>query len=124
VIAVVVAVAFTVCVTFADVLPMKLVSPAYTAESVSVPAAGKVIEQVPAATVPVQVSPTPSLTVTLPVGVPLPGEFAVTVKLILTAWPTSDGLGVCAVIVVDVLSWFTVCDPPPEVPPLKLASPT
>jgi hypothetical protein len=36
-----------------------------------------VIEHWPAATVPVQLS-TPSLTVTLPVGVPAPGEFAET----------------------------------------------
>jgi len=49
-----------------------------------VPAAGNVIEQVPAATLAEQVSPAPSLTVTLPVGVPLPGAFATTVKAMVT----------------------------------------
>jgi hypothetical protein len=38
-----------------------------------------VIEQLPAATVPVHVSPVDAVTVTLPVGVPEPGAFAVTV---------------------------------------------
>jgi len=36
----------------------------------------------------------PSLTVTVPVGVPLPGAVAATVNVKLTAWPTADGLGV------------------------------
>ena len=65
------------------------------------PLAGNVIEQLPVATVAVQESPSPLLTVTLPVGVPLP---PVTVNVILTACPTTDGLGVCAVIVVVVLA--------------------
>jgi hypothetical protein len=58
-------------------------------------------EQVPAPTVPVQLS-TPSVTVTFPVGVPAPG--AVTVTLYETAidWPTLEGSGVSAVIVVVV----------------------
>ena len=58
---------------------------------------GKLTEQLPAATVPVQESPTPSLTVTLPVGVP---PLPVTVKVTATACPTDDGLGVCPVMVV------------------------
>ena len=62
------------------------------------------------ATLAEQVSPAPSLTVTLPVGVPLPGEFAVTVKVMLTACPTTDGLGVCAVIDVVAETWLTVWD--------------
>jgi hypothetical protein len=67
-----------------------------------VPLAGNVIEQFPTAIVAVQKSPAkPSLIVTLPVGVPLP---PVTVKVMLTACPTTDGLGVCAVIVVVVLA--------------------
>jgi len=37
------------------------------------PAVANVIEQVPAATVPVHVSPVDAITVTLPVGVPAPG---------------------------------------------------
>jgi hypothetical protein len=37
-----------------------------------------VIEQLPAATVPVQLSPVFAVTVTLPVGVPAPGALTVT----------------------------------------------
>ncbi len=61
------------------------------------PLAGNEIEQLPMATVAVQESPGPSPIVTLPVGVPL---LPVTVNVIVTACPTTDGLGVCAVIVV------------------------
>ncbi len=50
--------------------------------------------QVPAVTVPTQLSPVPSLTVTLPVGVPAPGEFTVTVKVTVIAEFTAEGLGV------------------------------
>ena len=66
----------------------------------------------PAATVPVQLSPVPSLTVTLSVPgiVPLPGEFTVTVKFTVMGWPMTEGFGVCAVIVVVVLAAFTVCE--------------
>ena len=48
------------------------------AVSVRAPRVVSVIEQDPAATVPTQLS-TPSLTVTLPVGVPAPGATATTV---------------------------------------------
>jgi len=50
----------------------------------------------------------PSLTVTVPVGVPPPGAFAVTAKAKFTAWPTADGFGVCPVIAVVVAAAFTV----------------
>src|SRR5207237_1258078 len=56
VIVVVVPPAPTVCATPADVLPAKLASPAYVAVRVLVPAVVGVNEQVPAATVPVQVT--------------------------------------------------------------------
>ena len=121
VIVVAVAAGFTVCGALADVLPVKFVSPAYTAESVLLPAAGKVIEQVPTATVAVHVSPSPSLTVTLPVGVPLPGETGVTEKFTVTDCPTTDGFGVCEAIAVVVAAWFTVWDTLPEVLPVKFA---
>ena len=78
------------------------------------------MEQLPTATAAVHESPAPSLIVTLPVGVPLP---PVTVKVIFTACPTTDGLGVCAVIVVVVLAWFTVWDSAEEVLPVKFVSP-
>jgi len=63
--------------------------------------------QLPTATVALQLS-APSLTVTVPAGVPLPGALAVTWKVKLTAWPTADGSGVFAVIVVVVAAAFTV----------------
>src|ERR1043166_3330945 len=69
---------FTVWGSPADVLPLKLRSPAYVAVSVLAPGEVKVSEQVPAATVPVQLM-VPSLTVTFPVGVPAPGELTDTV---------------------------------------------
>jgi len=65
----------------------------------------------------------PSLTVTVPVGVPPPGMFAVTVKVKLTAWPTVDGFGVCPVMVVVVAAAFTVWAVPVEALPAKLALP-
>ena len=34
----------------------------------------------------------PSMNVTVPVGVPLPGELAVTVAVKVTDWPKTDGL--------------------------------
>ncbi len=86
------------------------------------PADVKVRLQLPAATVAVQLT-VPSLTVTLPVGVPAPGEFTVTEKLTVTAWPTTEGSGVSLVIVVVVLALSTVCDSAAEALPLKLASP-
>jgi hypothetical protein len=74
---VVVSALFTVCEAAVDVLVLKFGSPPYEAVSDFVPAEVKVIAQLPAATVPVQLW-VPSLTVTMPVGVPLPGAFTVT----------------------------------------------
>jgi hypothetical protein len=81
-----------------DVDPLKLVSPAYVAVNAFAPALVNVRLHVPAATVPTQLI-VPSLTVTLPVGVPLPGALTVTLKVTGTGWPTTDGSGVSAVIV-------------------------
>jgi len=78
--------------------------------------------QLPAATLVLQLW-VPSLTVTVPVGVPLPGALADTVKLKLTTWPTADGLGVWPVIAVVVAAAFTVWDTPTDVLPAKFASP-
>src|SRR5512143_1706198 len=78
--------------------------------------------QVPAVTVPVQLS-TPSLTVTLPVGVPAPGATGATVKFTVTACPTLDGSGLSDVIVVVVSAGLTECEFAAEVLPLKLESP-
>src|SRR5579863_4348035 len=57
--------------------------------------------------VPVQLS-VPSLIVTVPVGVPLPGATAATVKLTITGSPTMEGLGVLAVMVVSVFDCLPV----------------
>src|SRR3989475_3324117 len=65
----------------------------------------------------------PSLTVTLPVGVPPPGAFATTVNAKLTAWPTADGLGACAVIVVVVPAAVTVWAVPADELPANVPSP-
>ena len=74
---VVVPTVLTVWLSSADVLVLKFASPAYTAVRAFMPGVVKVIEQVPAATVPVQLS-VPSETVTLPVGVPVPGAVTAT----------------------------------------------
>ena len=49
--------------------------------------------QLPTATLALQLW-VPSLTVTVPVGVPLHGALAATVKLKLTASPSAEGFGV------------------------------
>src|SRR6266568_4625317 len=70
---------FTVFVSLEEVLPLKLPSPAYVAwpEPFRVPVP-RVLE--------------PSLKVTVPVGVPAPGLFAVTVAVKVTDCPDTDGL--------------------------------
>src|SRR2546426_12837327 len=78
--------------------------------------------QLPVTTLALQLC-VPSLTVTVPVGVPLPGAFATTVNVKLTAWPTADGLGVCAVIVVVVPAAVTVWAVPADVLPANVPSP-
>ncbi len=87
------------------------------------PAVVTVMAQVPPATVAVHESPVPSLTVTLPVGVPLPGETGATVKVTVTACPGTEGLGDAAVMVVFVLAWFTVCVTLADALARKFASP-
>ena len=66
----------------------------------------------------------PSLIVTLPVGVPLPGALTVTLKFTVTAWPTTDGSGVSFVMFVVVSALLTWCGVPGvEALPLKFVSP-
>src|SRR6266436_5523493 len=78
--------------------------------------------QLPVATLALQLW-VPSLTVTLPVGVPPPGAFGATVNAKLTACPTADGSGVWLVIVVVVPAAVTVWDAPADVLPAKFRSP-
>src|SRR5262249_57142345 len=61
----------------------------------------------PAVRLTVHVWPAPSLTVTVPPGVPTPGGLAATVTLIVTLCPTTDGFGVLFVIVVEVSALLT-----------------
>jgi hypothetical protein len=104
------------------VLVVKFASPAYVAVRFFAPAEVGVSVQVPAATVPTQVA-VPSPAVTFPVGVPPPGATAPTVKVTVTAWPTTEGSGVWLAIVVVVPAWFTVCATPDDVLVVELASP-
>src|SRR3954454_16564073 len=67
------------------------------------------MSQAPAATMPVQLS-MPSLTVTLPPGVPAPGATGATAYCTVTACPTSEGSGASDVIVVVVSAGLTWCD--------------
>jgi hypothetical protein len=56
------------------------------------------------------------------VGVPLPGDAAVTLAVKVTDWPNTDGFA-DEVRVVFVASWFTVCASVAEVLDRKLPSP-
>jgi hypothetical protein len=122
VIVVVVLAALTVWLTPTEALAAKFASPAYVAVTERPPAELNAILQLPTATLALQLW-VPSLTVTVPVGVPLPGAFATTVNVKLAPWPTADGSGVSPVIVVAVLAEFTVWGTPAEVLPAKFASP-
>ena len=83
--------AFTVCAAPAEALPPKSASPAYVATRLREPGVTSAREQLPAATGAVQLS-TPSLTVTLPVGVPPAGGIGATANDTLTACPTTVGV--------------------------------
>jgi hypothetical protein len=64
----------------------------------------------------------PAVNVTVPVGVPDPGELAVTVAVKVTGWPCAEGFGEEVSDVVEE-SLFTVCVRALDVLPLKLLSP-
>ena len=86
----------TVCVIADDddVLPLKLVSPPYTAVILCDPTDSDVVLKVavPEPSVPVPRVVDPSMNVTVPVGVPAPGATAATVAVNVTLWPKTDGL--------------------------------
>ena len=67
-----------------------------------------VSEQLPAATDAWQVAPLPSLTVTVPVGVPLEGGAAVTLKDTVYGWPTTVVEGLMLVIAVRDCAFTTL----------------
>jgi hypothetical protein len=64
----------------------------------------------------------PSKNSTEPPGLPAPGGFTVTLAVIVTLWPTTDGFG-DEFTAVLVLAWFTVWLCTGDVLPLKLPSP-
>ena len=114
----------TVCaVGGEEELPMKFASPVYVAVRFLTPVVVKVIEQLPVATLAVQLC-VQSVTVTLPVSVvALPGAVTVTLIIIVTGWPAADGLGRWDVIVIAVLALLTLCDDAGLTLLLKFASP-
>jgi hypothetical protein len=76
---------------------------------------------VPPDSVPVPIVAPLSLNVTVPVGVPAPGETAATVAVKVTDWPKVEGF--CdELIVVVVEAWLTTCDRADEVLAVKLVS--
>jgi len=92
------------------------------AVSVFVPAVVGVSTQVAVATAAEQTSPLPSSTVTVPLGVPLPGGATRTVKTTATICPTTEGSGVWDVMAVVLAFVLTVCGLESELP-AKFASP-
>src|SRR5216683_4970017 len=102
--AVVAAILFTLWFCVPE-LPMQFVSPEYVAVSdFGLPAVVEVRLQLPAPTAAEQIS-VPSLTVTVPVGAPLPGATGATVHETVYACPTLvAGLRPGAVMVVVVLA--------------------
>ena len=116
---------FTVCVSLEEVLPLKFASPPYDALIEWEPTASVLVTNVAwpePFRVPVPRVLEPSLKVTVPVGVPAPGLFAVTVAVKVTDCPDTDGLAEELTSVV-VLAFFTVWVSVLEVLPLKVAPP-
>jgi len=69
------------------------------------------------------VFPAPLVIVTVPVGVPAPGELTVTDHFTVYVCPITDGSGKSEVMAVVVLALFTVCVKFVEVLVLKFVSP-
>ena len=100
--------AMTVCVTPAEVLPVKFALPEKVAVKVLLPGVEKLRVHCPTDTDAVQET-VPSVTVMLPLdGKPAPGAFAATLTVTKTFCPTADGLGVCETMVVVVDAGLTV----------------
>ena len=112
----------TFCARLA-VLVMKLPLPLYVAVIVSDPVGSFVVlyEAVPPVSATLASVVAPSMNVTEPVGVPLPGAFAATVAVKVTDCPKTDGFADEATEVV-VGSWVTTSFSVP-VAGLKLVSP-
>ncbi len=125
---VVVEAAFTDCVKAVDVLPLKLLSPLYSAVMECEPTASDAVVKVAwaeASNVAVPRVEDPSLNVTVPVGVPLDKELTVAVKV--TDCPNTDGLAeeLSAVLVVAWMgprssAEFMLFDPESAPPATKM----
>ena len=113
----------TVCVKADEVFVLKLPSPLYTAVSEWADTENDALVKV--ATPPLNVlvanAVAPSLNVTVPVGVPVPGAVALTVAVIVTDCPNTEGLADDA-SAVELLALFTVCVNVEEVLVVKLVN--
>jgi hypothetical protein len=117
---------FTTWLNPDDVLVLKLPSPPYTAVIVCVATLSPLVLKVawPPLSVPVPKVIPPSLNVTVPPGVPLPGALALTVAVKVTPWPHTDGLAeelTLVVVLAGLTVWFNGA--PVLSLPLKLLSP-
>jgi len=115
---------FTGCECEADVLPVKLALPEYTAVSECAPTASAevLIAAEPAETGAVPSEVAPSKNSTVPGGEPAPGALTDTVAVSVVDWPNTVGFGALVSAVV-VEAWLTVCGSAADVLPLKLALP-
>ena len=105
----------TTWLTAVDVLVTSFVDPPYTAVMECVPTDKFLVVKVatPPLSLPVPSVVEPSVNVTVPVGVPKPGDVAVTVAAKLTDWPNTDGLAddASTVVVASLLStWLVTVD--------------
>src|SRR5207247_821350 len=107
-----------------EVLALKLPSPEYDTVMVCVPTDKPDVRKlaVPPDSVRLPMLTPPSLNVTVPVGVPTPGDTADTVAVKVTAWPNTVGL-MSDTTVVLVAALLTVCNRSLELLALKLPSP-
>jgi hypothetical protein len=115
---------FTVCKSGAEVPPVKLLSPAYVTVMVCVPTDSEVVVKlaVPLESVPLPIETPPSLNVTVPVGVPVPGAAALADTVNVTDWPNTDGLTLL-LTESELPALLTVCKSVADELAVKLASP-
>jgi hypothetical protein len=104
------------------VLVLKLVSPLYVKVNVLLPCTVLVSWHDVAGNVAVHVPPAPSLTETVPVGVPAPGAVTLSVNPAVYGCPTTDGSGESDRPLSEVFALLTVCVAVPTLP-LKLELP-
>src|ERR1700674_4484128 len=99
-----------VCVSGAEILAVKLLSPLYVAVMLRTLGRSELVDNIAfpvLSTIRVPRLVVPSLKVIVPVGVPAPGGGTATVAVKVTLCPKTDGFGVLARVVV-VVGWMTV----------------